>query len=61
MWPGFHIALSFSLSWKTNARKMIDFSEARKLFWCFAILFWLVARLAQHGTAGVFVPNVAYS
>lgn len=30
MWPGLHIALSFFLFWKTNARKMIDFSEAGK-------------------------------
>lgn len=39
VWPGLHVALSFSLSWKTNARRVIDFSEAGKLFVCFAILF----------------------
>lgn len=26
------------ISWEPNARKMLDFSEAGKLFWCFAVL-----------------------
>lgn len=39
MWPGLHIALSFSLSCTTNARRVLDFSEAGKWFLCFVILF----------------------